>query len=137
MKAALSASLLALASAHAPPRIELDLSGGSHVSAGRTDGGMTATSGPASHSASNGPSGTFKLATPVMRSHDLGYKQPDLATPVYSKQEITMVCEAGPNAASTCHVPTAKAWDWQDKSVPVTERIFLIDSDGTTEYTEK
>jgi hypothetical protein len=129
MKLISAVATLALASATAPPRIELDLSGGSstQVASGGTTGGSMSTGG----------AGIFKLASAVIRTHDLGYKQPDLATNVISKQEITMVCEAGPTAATTCKIPTAKAWDWQDQTVPITTRIFLIDEDGTTRYISK
>jgi len=117
----ISASLLALVGAIAPPRISLNLEG------------MTSA---------------YKLASPIERAHDLTYTQTD-ASAVMSRQDWTEKCAArrvcptedcstGGWVATdhtNCPFPKAQGWDHQDQEVCVTTRIFRMDVDGTPEAT--
>ena len=67
MRSALIFSAAAVASAVAPPRIELDLSAMSNA---------------------------YKLASSIERSHDLSYTQADGTTAVMSRQDWTEKCIA-------------------------------------------
>jgi hypothetical protein len=132
MRVSLAFMALSSASAVAPPRIELNLEGMANA---------------------------YKLATPIMRTHDQGYvnnNHADASTTVAvkSRQDWTEKCTAnkfcphGSNCgdgesgewqqttATTCPFPDAAAYDHQDKEVDVTTRVFLVDDDGSAENTE-
>jgi hypothetical protein len=101
-----SAAILATAAAVAPPRIELDLSAMNNA---------------------------YKLASSVVRSHDLGYQQTNGAA-VMSRQDWTEKCPAatdGSTNPTTCPFPSAAAYDHQDSVVDVTTRVKLVDEDGS------
>jgi hypothetical protein len=100
-----TAAILATAAAVAPPRIELDLSAMSNA---------------------------YKLASSVVRSHDLGYQQTNGAA-VMSRQDWSEKCPAGATTNPTnCPFPSAKAWDHTDQDVDVTTRVKLVDEDGAS-----
>ena len=101
-----SAAILATAAAVAPPRIELDLSAMNNA---------------------------YKLASSVVRSHDLGYQQTNGAA-VMSRQDWTEKCPAatdGSTNPTTCPFPSAAAYDHQDSVVDVTTRVKLVDEGGS------
>jgi len=104
MRSALIFSAAAVASAVAPPRIELDLSAMSNA---------------------------YKLASSIERSHDLSYTQADGTTAVMSRQDWTEKCPAGSSTdATTCPFPKAAAYDHQNGYVDVTTRVKLVDLNG-------
>jgi len=111
MKLLIALSAMALAAAHAPPRIELDM----------------ASVPVFSHTRHRHFTHAYKLKYPIYRSHDRNLVQPDLKTKVMSKQEVTMSCRAGVGARAACKLPTGKAWDFMNKNIAPTKRIFLID----------
>jgi len=109
----------ALSSAVAPPRIELNLAEMTEIT------GVSAGAGG------------YKLATPISRTHDLGYTQPD-GTAVTSKQDWVEQCQAVRDASwsaeqqkANCPFPVAQAFDHSDQAVSVVTRVFLVDLDGT------
>jgi hypothetical protein len=113
---------MAMASAAAPPRIELNLEG------------MTSA---------------YKLTDPIARQHDLKYTNNN-GDAVQSRQDWTEKCRAttaaGENNAlfgesrdaialqaggsAACKFPEARGYDHQDESVDVKTRVFLVDKEG-------
>jgi hypothetical protein len=77
---------------------------------------------------------SYKLATPISRKHDLGYKQPN-GVAVKSRQDWTQKCRANLNQKAgekNCPFPQANAFDHQDSTVPVQTRVILVDQEGKT-----
>jgi len=74
--------------------------------------------------------GAYKLKASVYRKHDIH------GAAVKSRQDWSEKCPAGSSTAKTCPFPKAAAYDHQDKSVAVTTRIFLIDSENKAQMTE-
>jgi hypothetical protein len=102
---AVFALLLASAAAIAPPTIELDMSA------------MTSA---------------YKLKRSIYRAHDQGLTQPN-GYKVHSRQDWTERCPAGKATnLKNCPFPSPKAYDHQDKAVPVVTRVYLVDVDGTS-----
>jgi len=95
----LSAAVVAMASATAPPRIELNLGEATNV-------------------------GRLTQLTPFAR-HATGLTQPSGLT-VQSRQDYTQACAVGSTVA-TCNQPTALAYDHQDGTVAVVESIWQTD----------
>jgi hypothetical protein len=103
-----------MASATAPPRIELNLEG------------MTSA---------------YELQDSIMRTHDLGYSNNNGAA-VESRQDWTEKCAAtlkagednqlrdGVYGSTACKFPEARGYDHQDQDVDVTTRVFLVDEEG-------
>jgi hypothetical protein len=74
---------------------------------------------------------SYKLKTPIVRPHDLKYKQPN-GRKVLSRQDWTEKCPAGKSNSKTCPFPRANAWDHNDRAIQVQTRVFLVDKDGKT-----
>jgi len=75
----------------------------------------------------------FKLATSIVRPHDLGAVQPD-GTAVSSRQDYTERCPVNTATHLTnhenCPFPKARGYDHHDQEVSVTTRVFLVNEDG-------
>merc|ERR1719183_811123 len=69
----------------------------------------------------------FKLSAPIVKPHDLGFKQPT-GQSVMSRQDYSARCAAGASTYKTCPFPYARAYDHQDQSVAVHTRVFLVNT---------
>jgi len=125
MKFALA--VLAVVSAVAPPRISLQLNDEAPRFFDHTDGNDALHGGQ------------------VYREHDLGLTNVDHAhynskkindnkrtkrVAVKSRQDWTEKCEAGADTRATCPFPKAQAFDYVDRKLAVTTRIFMVDQQG-------
>jgi hypothetical protein len=73
-----------------------------------------------------------KIRMSAAGTHDLGYKQPN-GEAVGSRQDWTERCPAGPEThAMNCPIPMARAFDHNDKSLPVVARIFQLHTQTQT-----
>lgn len=108
MKFLCAFALVGLASAVAPPRIELNM---------------------ASLKAMHGVSTLEKHATPLYYKHDKGYVQPNGAE-VKSVRDWTERCPVLESNAGNCPFPSATAYDHHNGQLPVEKRLFLIDLDN-------
>ena len=79
--------------------------------------------------------GLQKLKNSILRNHDLGLTQPN-GNAVGSRQDYVQRCSAGVNTnKKNCALPNAKAFDHQEGSLKVNERIFLVDLVSCQKYT--